>query len=212
VRQRCVPIRTWLKGPPPSETERAGGHVAHHQHHHGGLHRADQVHPTATQIYAGTTANLVEVGASSVNLLLQSTYEATGSDGVTYKGLVGTTLKTRFGEYTRVQAANSNAAMSIRTYTQADMSKIVWGVDRFEGDFGKIDLINTVYNGLTSTAGKWVGSTASKCRGYFLQPSSGNCAGSRCPRSHHFQTTVRRAVHVDCILLLSATTREPTSL
>jgi len=126
--------------------------------------------PVSGQIYSGATASLTEVGTTnSVNSLLYATYKATGKNGVTFKGLVGGLLKQQFTSYTRV-ASGSTIALSIRTYQQTDLSKVVWGVDQFQGDHGKIDLVNSTYLGLTSTAGKWVASAgnADERRGYFL--------------------------------------------
>lgn len=127
--------------------------------------------PTSGQIYSGATASLTEVGATnSVNSMLYAGYLNHAKNGVAYKGLVGGLLKQQFTSYTRVSSGSTNTMASVRTYMQTDLSKVTWGVDRFSGDHGSIDLVNSTYLGLTSSGGRWVTSTNAERRGYFLQP------------------------------------------
>lgn len=104
-------------------------------------------------------ANLTE---DIVNNILQSNYEQTGKIEE-YVLLCGPTLRRRFSTFTRISAGSTNVMSTIRTYnSNASEKKISNVIDRFEGDFGNIELHPTLFNAkFTSTA-------ASTRRGYLL--------------------------------------------
>lgn len=94
---------------------------------------------------AGTTtsANLTE---DQVNSVLQSVYEQTGKIN-TKTLLCGPNLKKRFKDFTAVTSGSTDSAVVARSYgaSLAD-KKIISTVDAYEGDFGSIVLVPTLWN------------------------------------------------------------------
>ena len=94
---------------------------------------------------AGTTtsANLTE---DQVNSVLQSVYEQTGKIN-TKTLLCGPNLKKRFKDFTAVTSGTTDSAVVARSYgaSLAD-KKIISTVDAYEGDFGSIVLVPTLWN------------------------------------------------------------------
>ena len=90
-----------------------------------------------------TSANLTE---DQVNAVLQSVYEQTGKIN-TKTLLCGPNLKKRFKDYTAVSTGSAGAATVARTYgaSLAD-KKVISTVDVYEGDFGTIQLVPTLWN------------------------------------------------------------------
>ena len=97
--------------------------------------------PTAS-INTTATASLTEANVQDV---LQSIYEQTGKVS-TYSLICGPNLKRAFTGFTRTQFASTNVASAIRTLNQdAEAKKITSTVDIFEGDFGTLELIPSLF-------------------------------------------------------------------
>tara|TARA_R110002051_G_scaffold322051_1_gene411482 strand:- start:2654 stop:3907 length:1254 start_codon:yes stop_codon:yes gene_type:complete len=90
-----------------------------------------------------TTATLTE---DQVNAVLQSIYEQTGKIS-TKTMLCGPNLKKRFKDYTAVSTGSAGAATVSRSYgaSLAD-KKVISTVDVYEGDFGTLQLVPTLWN------------------------------------------------------------------
>ena len=96
--------------------------------------------PTAS-INTTVTASLTE---NNIQDMLQSLYEQTGKSQ-TYSLVCGPALKRQFTSFTRTQFASTNVASAIRVLNQKDENKIVSTVDIFEGDFGTLELIPSLF-------------------------------------------------------------------
>jgi len=103
-----------------------------------------------------TSANLTE---DQVNSVLQSVYEQTGKIS-TKTLLCGPNLKKRFKDFTAV-STGSGAATVARSYgaSLAD-KKVISTVDVYEGDFGTIQLVPTLWNAFHTMASGTAGSKA----------------------------------------------------
>lgn len=128
--------------------------------------------PTAS-IATTATASLTEANVQDV---LQSIYEQTGKVS-TYSLICGPNLKRAFTGFTRTQFASTNVASAIRTLnTEAESKKITSTVDIFEGDFGTLELIPSLF--LAKNA-----STAEQLsRGYVLDMDMVELRYNRKPR------------------------------
>jgi hypothetical protein len=116
--------------------------------------------PAASCITTATDS----ISESTVQNMLQSIYEQTGQvkDRVL---LSAPTLKRRFTEFTRTQAGSANVALNIKTYTtNASDKKIVSTVDVFEGDFGSLTLMPSLFLAQDQAA------ASQTRRGYILDP------------------------------------------
>jgi hypothetical protein len=116
--------------------------------------------PAASSITTATDS----ISESTIQNILQSVYEQTGQvkDKVL---LCGPTLKRRFTEFTRTQAGSTNVALNIKTYTtSASDKKIVATVDMFEGDFGSLTLLPSLFLAQDQNA-----ATQTR-RGYIIDP------------------------------------------
>jgi hypothetical protein len=96
--------------------------------------------PTSS-INTTVTASLTE---NNIQDMLQSLYEQTGKSQ-TYSLVCGPALKRQFTSFTRTQFASTNVASAIRVLNQKDENKIVSTVDIFEGDFGTLELIPSLF-------------------------------------------------------------------
>jgi hypothetical protein len=96
--------------------------------------------PTGS-VNATATASLTE---NNIQDMLQSLYAQTGKVS-TYSLVCGPTLKRQFTSFTRTQFASTNVASAIRVLNQKDENKIVSTVDIFEGDFGTLELIPSLF-------------------------------------------------------------------
>ena len=91
--------------------------------------------------------------------------------------MCGPTLKRQFTNFTRTQFATTNVASSLRTYSSsAEDRKIVSTVDIFEGDFGGVVLMPTLWNAKFSSA------AAIARRGYMILPDLFEQRFKRFPR------------------------------
>lgn len=128
--------------------------------------------PTAS-VNTTATASLTEANVQDV---LQSIYEQTGKVS-TYSLICGPNLKRAFTGFTRTQFASTNVAAAIRTLnTEAESKKITSTVDIFEGDFGTLELIPSLF--LAKNA-----STAEQLsRGYVLDMDMVELRYNRKPR------------------------------
>lgn len=119
-------------------------------------------------------ASLTEANVQSV---LQSIYTVTGQIN-TMVLVCGPELKRKFTEFTRF-ATGSDAAqeLSIRTFTQpTEARKITAKVDTFEGDFGTISLLPSLFNA------KDQNEATQLRRGYLLDPNMIEIRYGRRPR------------------------------
>lgn len=128
--------------------------------------------PSAS-INTTATASLTEANVQDV---LQSIYEQTGKVS-TYSLICGPNLKRAFTGFTRTQFASTNVASAIRTLNQdAEAKKITSTVDIFEGDFGTLELIPSLFLAKD-------GSTAEQLsRGYVLDMDMVELRYNRKPR------------------------------
>lgn len=96
----------------------------------------------------------------------QSLYQAVGNKG-TYKLLAGSNLKAAISNFQR--ATGSSGTTKTYQVTQgAESHRIDLTVDVYNGDFGLVTVIPTIFNGLTSGGG--LSTNQSKARGYIIDP------------------------------------------
>jgi hypothetical protein len=111
--------------------------------------------------------------------MLQSIYSQTGKVS-TYSLVCGPTLKRQFTSFTRTQFASTNVASAIRVLNQKDENKIVSTVDIFEGDFGTLELIPSLFLAADATG---AGAAAvQNGRGYVLDMDMVELRYNRKPR------------------------------
>lgn len=122
--------------------------------------------PTAGQLNTTATASLAE---SDVQAILQETWlRGNAEDSDEYSLVCGANLRKRFTSFTQY-ASGTNTYATARFYSADLQKKVIWAtIDRFEGDFGKVNLIPTHWNWHTSVGGTANGNLA---RGYGLKPS-----------------------------------------
>jgi len=130
--------------------------------------------PTAS-INTTATASLTE---NNIQDMLQSLYEQTGK-AQTYSLVCGPALKRQFTSFTRTQFASTNVASAIRVLNQKDSSKIVSSVDIFEGDFGTLELIPSLFLAKDATVNA---AAVQNGRGYVLDMDMVELRYNRKPR------------------------------
>ncbi|MFZ9959659.1 MAG: SU10 major capsid protein, partial [Candidatus Limnocylindrus sp.] len=130
--------------------------------------------PTGS-INATATASLTE---NNIQDMLQSIYSQTGKVS-TYSLVCGPTLKRQFTSFTRTQFASTNVASAIRVLNQKDENKIVSTVDIFEGDFGTLELIPSLFLAADATTNA---AAVQNGRGYVLDMDMVELRYNRKPR------------------------------
>jgi hypothetical protein len=131
--------------------------------------------PTGS-INATATASLTE---NNIQDMLQSIYSQTGKVS-TYSLVCGPTLKRQFTSFTRTQFASTHVASAIRVLNQKDENKLVSSVDIFEGDFGTLELIPSLFLAADATG---AGAAAvQNGRGYVLDMDMVELRYNRKPR------------------------------
>ena len=130
--------------------------------------------PTSS-INATATASLTE---NNIQDMLQSIYSQTGKVS-TYSLVCGPTLKRQFTSFTRTQFASTNVASAIRVLNQKDENKIVSTVDIFEGDFGTLELIPSLFLAADATTNA---AAVQNGRGYVLDMDMVELRYNRKPR------------------------------
>ena len=130
--------------------------------------------PTAS-INTTVTASLTE---NNIQDMLQSLYEQTGKSQ-TYSLVCGPALKRQFTSFTRTQFASTNVASAIRVLNQKDDNKIVSTVDIFEGDFGTLELIPSLFLAKDATVNA---AAVQNGRGYVLDMDMVELRYNRKPR------------------------------
>lgn len=102
---------------------------------------ADYRTPTASI----NTSAVGSVTEADVQALLQSIYSQSGQmDEMVL--LCGPSLKRQFTSFTRFSTGATSNALSIRTFTQtADSKRIISAINFFEGDFGSLRLVNSLF-------------------------------------------------------------------
>lgn len=131
--------------------------------------------PTGS-INATATASLTE---NNIQDMLQSIYSQTGKVA-TYSLVCGPTLKRQFTSFTRTQFGSTNVASAIRVLNQKDENKIVSTVDIFEGDFGTLELIPSLF--LAADASGANATAIKNGRGYVLDMDMVELRYNRKPR------------------------------
>ena len=111
--------------------------------------------------------------------MLQSLYEQTGKSN-TFSLICGPVLKRQFTSFTRTQFASTNVASAIRVLNQKDENKIVSTVDIFEGDFGTLELIPSLFLAQDATGAS--ASAVKNGRGYVLDMDMVELRYNRKPR------------------------------
>ncbi len=121
--------------------------------------------PAASIESSATSANLTE---AEVNAVLQSIYEETGMNDV-FTLICGPSLKSRFKDFTQTQFANDNVASAVKVFNQ-DMTtrKIVNTIDIYEGDFGTVELLPSLWLNHDLGYSNTNLGTSAKSRGYVL--------------------------------------------
>ncbi len=128
--------------------------------------------PSAS-INTTATASLTEANVQDV---LQSIYQQTGKVS-TYSLICGPNLKRAFTGFTRTQFASTNVASAIRTLNQdAEAKKITSTVDIFEGDFGTLELIPSLFLAMDASSAEQLS------RGYVLDMDMIELRYNRKPR------------------------------
>jgi hypothetical protein len=130
--------------------------------------------PTGS-LNATATASLTE---NNIQDMLQSIYAQTGKVS-TYSLVCGPTLKRQFTAFTRTQFASTNVASAIRVLNQKDENKIVSTVDIFEGDFGTLELIPSLFLAADATVNA---AAVQNGRGYVLDMDMVELRYNRKPR------------------------------
>jgi hypothetical protein len=130
--------------------------------------------PTGS-VNATATASLTE---NNIQDMLQSIYAQTGKVS-TYSLVCGPTLKRQFTSFTRTQFASTNVASAIRVLNQKDENKIVSTVDIFEGDFGTLELIPSLFLAADATTNA---AAVQNGRGYVLDMDMVELRYNRKPR------------------------------
>jgi hypothetical protein len=130
--------------------------------------------PTSS-INTTVTASLTE---NNIQDMLQSLYEQTGKSQ-TYSLVCGPALKRQFTSFTRTQFASTNVASAIRVLNQKDDNKIVSTVDIFEGDFGTLELIPSLFLAKDATVNA---AAVQNGRGYVLDMDMVELRYNRKPR------------------------------
>ena len=130
----------------------------------------------AGSINATATASLTE---NNIQDMLQSLYEQTGKSN-TFSLICGPVLKRQFTSFTRTQFASTNVASAIRVLNQKDENKIVSTVDIFEGDFGTLELIPSLFLAQDATGAS--ASAVKNGRGYVLDMDMVELRYNRKPR------------------------------
>lgn len=111
---------------------------------------ADATDNDAATVVNGTDGAAITTASAltedQVNAVLQSIYEQTGKIS-TKTLLCGPNLKKRFKDYTAVTVGSNAAATVARSYNAplAD-KKVISTVDVYEGDFGTLQLVPTLWN------------------------------------------------------------------
>jgi hypothetical protein len=130
--------------------------------------------PTGS-INATATASLIE---NHIQDMLQSIYSQTGKVA-TYSLVCGPALKRQFTSFTRTQFGSTNVASAIRVLNQKDENKIVSTVDIFEGDFGTLELIPSLFLAADATTNA---AAVQNGRGYVLDMDMVELRYNRKPR------------------------------
>lgn len=115
----------------------------------------------SNSIVTTATASLTE---ASLQGALQSIYEQGGSQNL--KFVVGPTLKRKITDFMRAEGSTTSTPFQVSTPQTS--REIVLNVKRYEGDFGVVDIIPSMY--LARTDGAAI-ADAGRQRGYLLDPS-----------------------------------------
>jgi hypothetical protein len=146
--------------------------------------------PPTGSIDTTPSASMTETIVQNV---LQSSYEQTGQRK-TFSCVCGPNHKKAYRAFTEKQTSSTNVMSSIRTFTQtAESKKIMATVDIYEGDFGILELIPSLWLAFftasdpTKTAANDATQLAiSKARAYVLDMENWEWLGQQAPMSQEF--------------------------
>ena len=127
------------------------------------------------------TSAVGSVTEADVQTLLQSIYSQSGQvDEMVL--LCGPSLKRQFTSFTRFSTGATSNALSIRTFNQsADSKRIISAINFFEGDFGSLRLVNSLFLRKDSSA------TAQEGSGLVLDMDKCEVRFARRPRMMELQ-------------------------
>ena len=104
----------------------------------------------ADQIYSGTWTNFVADPETKLNNILEARYNATGETPV-LTCLAGSQLRRQFSLMANYDPGVTTTKASLRTFNQdANGKKIVNTIDIYQGDFGTVEIMPTVWNAYDS--------------------------------------------------------------
>lgn len=139
--------------------------------------------PSAS-INSTTVASLTE---ANVNDVIESIYLQTGQTN-TFNLVCGSTLRRQFSTFTRTVGSEGStrtpSQYAIQTYNKEFKGTAGFVVNTFDGDFGTLNVIPTLWNAHKDAAYGGDGSTVAtgKCRGYVLDNSLLSMHYKRLPR------------------------------
>jgi hypothetical protein len=117
--------------------------------------------PAASIVTGVTSTNLTE---AQIQTVMTSVFAQTGRQGE-FTGIVAANIKLAFTAFSLYQPNSANAVMPVRRINQPDESELSASIDVYHGDFGKITLHPTLFNGYPAT---WPAGTIDLSRAYFL--------------------------------------------
>jgi hypothetical protein len=116
--------------------------------------------PTAS-IDATVTGSLTE---SNLNAVLQSRYETVGAANDRLMLVAGPSLKRAVTDFARSEGSTTATPLTVNE--EAGSRSLTLNISQYEGDFGIINIVPTIWAGRTSSAA----GTIVKQRGYLLDP------------------------------------------
>lgn len=115
------------------------------------------------------TTAMASLTESIIQGVLQSIYKQTGQK-MTYTALCGPVFKSKFKDFTMTSAGSTNVQASVRVFNEnISDKKIMATVDVYEGDFGTLELVPSLFLAYDYSAGA---TTNADRRCYVLDPSN----------------------------------------
>ena len=121
---------------------------------------ATAYHTPSGSIDETATADLTE---SHLNAVLQSRYEAVGASNDRLMLIAGPKLKRAVTDFARAEGSSSRTPLAVNE--DATSRSITLNISQYEGDFGIINIVPSLFNGRTSGS-----STINGTRGYLIDP------------------------------------------
>lgn len=112
---------------------------------------------------------------------IESSYTESGQKQ-TFSCVCGTAFKNAFRGFMATKSSDTNVMSTIRTFTQSgDSKKIVNSVDVYEGDWGTLELIPSLWNAYLDAAGA-LQAAVTAARAYALTMDSWEWIGQQAPK------------------------------